>query len=66
MRAREADPVAAFGGIVGLNRPIDAATAEAIVSTFIEAVFAPAVDADALRDPGAEAEHARGRSGRRR
>ena len=48
VRAREADPVAAFGGIVGLNRPIDAATADAIVSTFIEAVFAPAVDADAL------------------
>jgi phosphoribosylaminoimidazolecarboxamide formyltransferase/IMP cyclohydrolase len=48
VRAREADPVAAFGGIVGLNRPIDVATAEAIVSTFIEAVFAPAVDADAL------------------
>ena len=48
VRAREVDPVAAFGGIVGLNRPIDAATAEAIVSTFIEAVFAPAVDADAM------------------
>ena len=48
VRAREADPVAAFGGIVGLNRPIDAATAEAIVSTFIEAVFAPATDVDAL------------------
>jgi phosphoribosylaminoimidazolecarboxamide formyltransferase / IMP cyclohydrolase len=43
VRAREADPLAAFGGIVGLNRPIDAATAEAIVSTFIEAVIAPAV-----------------------
>ena len=48
IRAREADPVAAFGGIVGMNRAIDAAAAEAIVSTFIEAVFAPAVDADAL------------------
>jgi phosphoribosylaminoimidazolecarboxamide formyltransferase/IMP cyclohydrolase len=47
-RARGVDPVAAFGGIVGLNRPIDTATAEAIVSTFIEAVFAPAVDAAAL------------------
>jgi phosphoribosylaminoimidazolecarboxamide formyltransferase / IMP cyclohydrolase len=48
VRARDADPIAAFGGIVGLNRPIDVATAEAIVSTFIEAVFAPAADADAL------------------
>jgi phosphoribosylaminoimidazolecarboxamide formyltransferase/IMP cyclohydrolase len=47
VRAREADALAAFGGIVGLNRPIDVATAEAIVSTFIEAVVAPAVDDDA-------------------
>ena len=44
VRAREADPLAAFGGIVGLNRPIDVPTAEAIVGTFIEAVVAPAVD----------------------
>ena len=35
---------AAYGGIVGLNRAIDLATAEAIVTTFIEAVIAPAVD----------------------
>jgi phosphoribosylaminoimidazolecarboxamide formyltransferase / IMP cyclohydrolase len=47
VRARDADSLAAFGGIVGLNRPIDAATADAIVSTFIEAVIAPSVDADA-------------------
>ena len=40
--------LAAFGGIVALNRPIDVATAHAIVSTFIEAVIAPAVD-DAAR-----------------
>ena len=44
VRARDADSRAAFGGIVALNRPVDAATAEAIVSTFIEAVIAPAVD----------------------
>jgi phosphoribosylaminoimidazolecarboxamide formyltransferase/IMP cyclohydrolase len=47
-RARDADPLAAFGGIVGLNRSIDAAVAESIVSTFIEAVIAPEVD-DAAR-----------------
>ena len=47
VRAREADPVAAFGGIVGLNRPVDADTARAIVATFIEAVTAPAVDEEA-------------------
>ncbi|MEO8260286.1 MAG: bifunctional phosphoribosylaminoimidazolecarboxamide formyltransferase/IMP cyclohydrolase [Acidobacteriota bacterium] len=48
LRARDADSVAAFGGIVGLNRPIDAAAAAAIVSTFIEAVLAPSVDQSAL------------------
>jgi phosphoribosylaminoimidazolecarboxamide formyltransferase/IMP cyclohydrolase len=47
VRARDADAVAAFGGIVGLNRPIDADTARAIASTFIEAVTAPSVDEDA-------------------
>ncbi len=44
VRAREADGLAAFGGIVGLNRPIDEDTARAIVATFIEAVIAPGVD----------------------
>ena len=38
--AREVDPLSAFGGIVGLNRPLDADTAREIVSTFIEAVVA--------------------------
>jgi phosphoribosylaminoimidazolecarboxamide formyltransferase/IMP cyclohydrolase len=47
LRAREADSLAAFGGIVGLNRPIDEATARALVSTFIEAVIAPGVDENA-------------------
>jgi phosphoribosylaminoimidazolecarboxamide formyltransferase / IMP cyclohydrolase len=44
IRARDADSLAAFGGIVGLNRPIDVDTAHAIVSTFIEAVSAPWID----------------------
>jgi phosphoribosylaminoimidazolecarboxamide formyltransferase/IMP cyclohydrolase len=44
--ARDADALSAFGGIVGLNRPIDLATARALASTFIEAVVAPAIDAD--------------------
>ena len=49
VRARDADSLAAFGGIIGLNRPIDEATARAIVSTFIEAVVAPSVDSDTAR-----------------
>jgi len=48
VRARDADSLAAFGGIVALNRPIDIAVAEAITSTFIEAVVAPGAD-DAAR-----------------
>jgi phosphoribosylaminoimidazolecarboxamide formyltransferase/IMP cyclohydrolase len=47
VRARDVDALAAFGGIVGLNRPIDVATARALVSTFIEAVIAPGADEDA-------------------
>jgi phosphoribosylaminoimidazolecarboxamide formyltransferase/IMP cyclohydrolase len=47
IRAREADPLSAFGGIVGVNRPIDADTARAIVTTFIEAVMAPRITDDA-------------------
>jgi phosphoribosylaminoimidazolecarboxamide formyltransferase/IMP cyclohydrolase len=45
--ARDADALAAFGGIIGLNRPIDELTARAIVSTFIEAVVAPSVEESA-------------------
>jgi phosphoribosylaminoimidazolecarboxamide formyltransferase/IMP cyclohydrolase len=48
VRAREADSLAAFGGIIGLNRTLDEETARAIVSTFIEAVVAPDVE-DAAR-----------------
>ena len=44
VRAREADALAAFGGIIGLNRRLDEDTARAIVSTFIECVIAPDVD----------------------
>jgi len=47
VRAREADPLSAFGGIVGLNRPLDAETARALTSTFIEAVIAPDIVEDA-------------------
>jgi phosphoribosylaminoimidazolecarboxamide formyltransferase/IMP cyclohydrolase len=44
-RAREADALSAFGGVVGLNRPIDADTARALTATFIEAVVAPGLTA---------------------
>jgi phosphoribosylaminoimidazolecarboxamide formyltransferase/IMP cyclohydrolase len=40
-RARAADPVSAFGGIVALNVGVDAETAGELVETFLEAVIAP-------------------------
>ena len=43
VRAREAESLAAFGGIIGLNRTLDEETARAITSTFIECVIAPDV-----------------------
>lgn len=43
------DPVSAFGGIVALNTPLDAATAEAITAIFTEVVIAPDAD-DAARE----------------
>ena len=42
------DPVSAFGGVVALTRPVDAAVAEALVSIFLEVVVAPGFDDDAL------------------
>ena len=47
IRAREADPLSAFGAVVGLNRPIDLETSKTIVSTKIDCVIAPSVDDDA-------------------
>ena len=38
------DPVSAFGGVIAVNRPLDAATAEAISDIFTEVVAAPAAD----------------------
>jgi phosphoribosylaminoimidazolecarboxamide formyltransferase/IMP cyclohydrolase len=46
--ALEADPVSAFGGVVALTRPVDRATAERLVSIFLEIVVAPGFEPDAL------------------
>jgi phosphoribosylaminoimidazolecarboxamide formyltransferase/IMP cyclohydrolase len=50
-RAYEGDPVSAFGGIVGLNRPVDLATAQRMAAPgrFLEAIIAPGFEPDALR-----------------
>jgi phosphoribosylaminoimidazolecarboxamide formyltransferase/IMP cyclohydrolase len=46
-KAFNADSTSAFGGIVALNRAIDAATATALTKTFLECVVAPGIDAEA-------------------
>lgn len=48
VRAYEADPESAFGGVIALNRPLDAATAKLIQSFFCEVIVTPSVEPDAL------------------
>lgn len=46
--ARDADALSAFGGIVALNREVDAATADLLAETFLECIVAPSFATDAL------------------
>ncbi len=43
-RALECDPVSAFGGVIGVNRAIDAEAAEEMHKLFLEVIAAPAFD----------------------
>ncbi len=47
-RALECDPVSAFGGVIGFNRPVDSATASQVSQLFAEAIAAPDFDPEAL------------------
>jgi phosphoribosylaminoimidazolecarboxamide formyltransferase/IMP cyclohydrolase len=47
-RALEADPVSAFGGVLGINREVDGEAAEEIAKLFVEAIVAPAYTPEAL------------------
>jgi phosphoribosylaminoimidazolecarboxamide formyltransferase / IMP cyclohydrolase len=47
-RARAGDPVSAYGGVLGFNRPLEGETAREIAGTFVEAVAAPDYTAEAL------------------
>ena len=42
------DPISAFGGVVALNRKLDAGAAQKIVEIFTEVIIAPDADADAI------------------
>ena len=48
LKAHAGDPLSAFGGMVAFSRRVDAATANAIGTKFIELVLAPGYDKDAL------------------
>jgi phosphoribosylaminoimidazolecarboxamide formyltransferase / IMP cyclohydrolase len=47
VRALECDPVSAFGGVIGVNRPVDAAAATEMAKLFLEVIAAPSFEAAA-------------------
>ncbi|HEX9012440.1 MAG TPA: bifunctional phosphoribosylaminoimidazolecarboxamide formyltransferase/IMP cyclohydrolase [Anaerolineaceae bacterium] len=46
--ALASDPVSAYGGVVALNRPVDAETAGEIAGLFVECIIAPGFEEGAL------------------
>ena len=47
-KALAADPVSAFGGVIGINREVDAEAAEEIAKLFVEAIIAPSFTGEAV------------------
>jgi phosphoribosylaminoimidazolecarboxamide formyltransferase/IMP cyclohydrolase len=52
--ARDTDPLSAFGGVIALNRTVDAETAAEIAGLFVEVVIAPGFAPEALEALGAK------------
>ena len=48
LRALEADPISAFGGVLAFNRDLDGETASEVAKLFVEAIAAPGFSAEAL------------------
>src|ERR1700735_244113 len=48
LKALACDPVSAFGGVIAINRVLNAATAEEVANLFVECIVAPAYDPAAL------------------
>jgi phosphoribosylaminoimidazolecarboxamide formyltransferase / IMP cyclohydrolase len=46
-KALASDPVSAFGGVIGINREVDAAASEEIAKLFVEAIAAPSFTGEA-------------------
>ncbi len=51
-KAREGDPVSAFGGVAAFNRTVDGDTAKEIGSTFMEVIVAPGFEPAAVEELG--------------
>ena len=49
VRARQCDPISAFGGIVAINRDLQEDVAEVLAGIFLEAIIAPQVSPEAKR-----------------
>jgi phosphoribosylaminoimidazolecarboxamide formyltransferase/IMP cyclohydrolase len=49
-RARAADPVSIYGGVVGVNRPLDGEAVRELAGIFVEILFAPDVEPAALEE----------------
>jgi phosphoribosylaminoimidazolecarboxamide formyltransferase/IMP cyclohydrolase len=47
-RARASDPVSIYGGIVGVNRPVDRRLVQALAGILLEILFAPAFEPEAV------------------
>lgn len=50
VKARETDPVSAFGGVIACNRPVDMELAKEVTSTFVEVLVAPEFSEEALAE----------------
>ncbi|MDE0404037.1 MAG: bifunctional phosphoribosylaminoimidazolecarboxamide formyltransferase/IMP cyclohydrolase [Nitrospira sp.] len=49
-KARETDPVSAFGGVIASNRPVDLDMAKEVTSTFVEVLIAPEFTDEAVAE----------------
>jgi phosphoribosylaminoimidazolecarboxamide formyltransferase/IMP cyclohydrolase len=49
-KARDCDPVSAFGGVIAFNHMVDLETAKELTATFVEVVVAPEFAPDALEE----------------
>ncbi len=48
VRARDCDPVSAYGGVIVVNRPVDRELGELLAGTFVEVLLAPGYEDAAL------------------